>query len=177
MTAVRIEIQRLPQSVDEFVALRDEHAPTPEGAAATMVVALLLYGEDQDLGKPCLAKAVDPSRTRMGASGDLELQPRALNLIRMQLGQRPYIPRSYLEGATPENAYTLPEEGLAVRLTRNPYSGSNESGRVKLFIASSGADSPRPMTVVRDSDGVWRATEWSSLLSGVRPPADAPDRN
>jgi len=82
MTAVRIEIQRLPQSVDEFVALRDEHAPTPEGAAATMVVALLLYGEDQDLGKSCLAEAVDPSRTRMGASGDIELQPRSLNLIR-----------------------------------------------------------------------------------------------
>ena len=174
MTAVRIEVQQLPQSVDEFIALRDEHAQTPEGAAAVMIAALLLYTNDETLGQICLAQAVDASRTRTSALGETELQPRALNLIRMQLAQRPHVPRSYVEGATPENGYALPEGSIAIRLGRNPYSGTDESGRVKLFVASSGADSPRPCTVIRDAAGQWRATEWSSLLSGVRSPADAP---
>lgn len=44
-------------------------------------------------------------------------------------------------------------------------------GLVKLFLYSSGADSPRPIQLSRNDKGLWKAYSWSSLESGVRPPA------
>ncbi len=34
----------------------------------------------------------------------------------------------------------------------------------------SGAATPRPVTLKRESDGLWRGYEWSSLLTGVAAP-------
>ena len=42
--------------------------------------------------------------------------------------------------------------------------------RAKLFVFSSGADSPRPVTVKKNNRGLWKATSYSSLDVGVRPP-------
>jgi hypothetical protein len=95
-------------------------------------------------------------------------------LIRSQVGGQGYRLRSYVEGATPENGYRLPEPPYRVICSANPYSGDLESGEFKVFVASSGADSPRPVTVRRGEDGLWRASEWSSLLLGVREPVASP---
>ena len=62
-----------------------------------MVTALLLYTDDVTLGLSCLAIAVASSRLQDDPNGyrGRQLPPRDLSLIRMQLGQWPYIPRSY----------------------------------------------------------------------------------
>ena len=57
-----------------------------------------------------------------------------------------------------------------MRFSTNPHSGDPAHGTVKLFVECSGADSPRPVTLKRDPDGRWAPVEWSSLLSGIRPP-------
>jgi hypothetical protein len=173
MTTTRIEIELLPQSADEFVALRDQLAHRPEGGAAMMVVALLLYTEDETLGRACLAVAAESSRLQEGPNGyrGWQLCSTDLNLIRSQLGQRPYIARSYLDGATPENGYALPEGPCSIYVSRHAHSGAEESGRCSVFVACSGADSPRPVILARNDRGIWKAAEWSSLLVGVRPPA------
>ena len=49
-TLLTVEIGHLPQSIEEFVALRDRVADTPQGGAAVLTVALLLYAQDQVLG-------------------------------------------------------------------------------------------------------------------------------
>ncbi len=172
MPETRVEIEHLPQSVEEFVALRDRLARTPEGGAAMMVVALLLYAESEALGGPCLAVAAESSRLQEGPNGHRgwELCSTDLNLIRSQIGQRPYIVRSYLDGATPENGYALRGGSCILHISRNAYSGAEESGRCKVFVACSGADSPRPVMLARNDLGIWKAAEWSSLLVGVRPP-------
>ncbi len=200
MTLVTVEIEGLPCTVDEFTALRDKQARTPEGGAAMMVTALLLYTDDVTLGLSCLAIAVASSRLQDDPNGyrGRQLPPRDLSLIRMQLGQWPYIPRSYLQGAAPEEGYTLPQPPYTIQVSRHPY-GSEEKyarllglgwrlpvvrptatadeerlGRIKVFVASSGASSLRPVTCVCNDAGIWKAEEWSSLLSGVRPPSNSP---
>ena len=165
-----VRLRELPRSVEDYVSLQQSLARTPEGGAAMMVLALLLYVEDQDLGQACLTQAVDEKhlRDRRRGGGEQRLRVRDAQLIRSQLQAHPHIPRSYLVGATPDNGYRLPDPPLAVRFAENPYAGSPDSGRVKAFVVSSGADSPRPVTVQRDARGIWRAWEWSSLLLGIR---------
>lgn len=162
-----VTIDPLPQSAEAFAVLQERVARTPEGGAAVMVVALLLYAEDKVLGERCLGEAVDGGRLQPVAAGR-RLGRRDLQLIASQVGGRPYVLRSYLAGACPENGYRMPEPPLQIEWSANPYSGDVDSGSYKVFVASSGADSPRPVTVRRDPEGLWKAYEWSSLLLGVR---------
>ncbi len=172
-----IQIDQLPRSVEEFIALRDRIAVTPQGGAAMMVLAVLSYTQDEDLGRQCLTIAIDRDRLQEGPDGykGWQLRVRDLQLMRSQIGPQAHIPRSYIKGATPENGYELPAPPYMFEFSHDPYSGDPESGKVKVFIASSGASKPRPVTVHRNNRGIWKAAEWSSLLVGVQPPAQTPD--
>jgi hypothetical protein len=172
-----VTIDQLPQSVEAFLALQDQVARTPQGGAAMMIVALLLYTDDVALGHACLTLAVDQSRLSEGSHGHDGWQLRGTDrqLIRTQIGGQPHIPRSYLRGATPENGYRLPSPPYQLAFSANPYSGDAASGSYKVFVDCSGAASPRPVTVRRDGEGIWKAREWSSLLSGIRKPAPEAD--
>lgn len=174
-----VPIDRLPSSVDEFVALRDRLAQTPQGGAAMMVLALLAFARDEQVGTPCLTVAVDrgrlhespdESKVHQGYKG-WQLSVQDLQRIQLQIKGKEYLPRSYIQGATPENGYALPSPPFTIGCSDNPYSGDVASGTYKVFVQSSGADSPRPVTLKRNDKGIWKAAEWSSLIVGVRPPA------
>ena len=91
-----------------------------------------------------------------------------MQLIDRQMAKQMYIPRSYVKGATPENGYELPDPPYEFEFSDNPYSGDEEEGPYKVFVASSGAASARPMMVRRNNRGIWKAYEWSSLLVGIQ---------
>jgi hypothetical protein len=171
---VSVQIPSLPTSIEEFLDLRDRVATTPEGGAATMVVALLAYAETEGLGQECLACAVGSSRLVDGAQGyrGRQLSNASLQRIRTQLRGRDYLLRSYVGGTEPEDGYQLGSPPYWIECLRNPHSGDPASGRCKVFVASSGADSPRPVTVALNENGIWKAMEWSSLVVGVRPPIE-----
>jgi hypothetical protein len=171
---VSVQIPSLPDSIEQFLDLRDRLATTPEGGAAMMVVALLAYAEAEELGEECLTCAVGSSRLVEGTQGykGRQLSNASLQRIRTQLLGRAYLPRSYLSGAGPENGYELGGPPYRVECLHNPHSGDAASGRFKVFVVSSGADSPRPVTVAVNDTGIWKAIEWSSLLVGVRPPVE-----
>jgi len=168
-----ISIQVLPSSIDEFVALRDTMSHTPQGGAAMMIVALYAYTQGEALGHPCLAVAVDHSRLEEGPNGYKGWQLRTVDRrrVQQQITGRAYVVHSYIQGTSPENGYRLPAPPYVLELSSNPYSGDVESGTYKVFVASSGAASPRPVTLKRDARGIWKAYEWSSLLVGVAAPA------
>lgn len=168
-----VQIPQFPQTVDEFVALRDQIARTPEGGAATLVVALIAYAGDEALGRECLTIAVDRGNLQEGAQGykGWQLPANVLQRVGLQITGKEYLPRSYIKGATPENGYTLPAPPYVIECSDNPYSGDRETGQYKVFVACSGADSPRPVTLKRNDKGFWKASEWSSLIVGVKPPA------
>ena len=172
-TQLTVEIGHLPQSIEEFVALRDRIADTPQGGAVTMIVALFIYAEDQVLGEQALTVAVDRERLQEAADGyrGWQVRKRALQLIQRQILDSPYIPRSYFLGTSPENGYQLPGPPLRIECRSGPYSGDVDNGTYRVFVTSSGAPSARPVTLHRNQRGFWKAYEWSSLLLGVRPPS------
>ena len=167
-----VQIEQLPTSVEEFVALRDQIAQSPQGGAAMMVLALLTYTNDNVLGQQCLTIAVDRERLQEGDKGykGWQLSNSSLQRVRSQLEGKPYLPRSYIEQAMPENGYALAEPPYVVICSDNPYSGEIDSGTYKVFVTCSGASSPRPITLKRNDKGLWKASEWSSLLVGIREP-------
>ena len=165
-----VQIEELPRSVEEFVALQSRVAQTPQGGAAMMVIALLLYTSDRELGERCLAAAVDQGRLEEGSGGfgGWRLRRADLRLIETQLERQPYIPHTYIKGTEAREKYRLPEPPYVLAFTDNPYSGDVETGRYKVFVECTGAAMPRPVRVRRGEDGLWRAEEWSSLVVGVR---------
>ncbi len=175
MTALlTVEIGHLPQSIAEFVALRDRIAETPQGGAAVMVVALLIYAEDQVLGEQALTVAVDQERLQEAADGyrGWQVRKRPLQFVQRQILDSPHIPRSYFLGTSPESGYQLHDPPLRVECRSGPYSGDVDSNTYKIYVTSSGASSARPVTLHRNQRGFWKAYEWSSLLLGVRPPEE-----
>lgn len=177
MSSELVQVSALPQSVEEFISLRDQHADTPEGGAAMMVVALIAYSESEALGEQCLTVAVDRQRLDEGTGGykGWRVSTPDMRRIRSQLSGKGYLPRSYVKGATPEHGYRLAAPPYVFEVSRGPYSGDAGSGMVKVFVATSGASSPRPMTVRKNNRGVWKAREWSSLIVGVIPPTENVD--
>jgi hypothetical protein len=138
-----------------------------------MVVALLAFVRDEALGQRCLTAAVDRDRLSKGPKGykGWQLSKRDLQFLRTQLSNRVYLPRSYVKNTTPEGSYQLPDPPYVVECTDNDYSGDIDSGTYKVFVACSGAATPRPVTVKVNDKGIWKAIEWSSLIAGVQPPA------
>ncbi len=131
---------------------------SPEGAAAACIFALNILAENSAAGIEAL-KEMNPDITFS-----------TLQLAESQLKSKPYMLHSYFTGTAASSGYRLPEN-LEIDFTTNRYSGTPDQGRVKLFVACTGAHSPRPITVRKKDDGSWYALEWSSLVVGIKPPA------
>ena len=169
-----VQIASVPTSIEEFLALRTEVATTPEGGAVMMVTALMVYAGDTETGRQCLTVAVDQSRLMDGPKGykGRQLSNNNLQRIDLQIRGKEYTPNSYVQGTSPQNGYQLPNPPYSFACSSNPYSGDASSGTYKVFVTTSGAPTPRPVTVKVNDKGIWKASEWSSLIVGVQPPAD-----
>ena len=104
--------------------------------------------------------------------------PRPLNgmdkqFIKDRFRGKEYLMRSYFAGATPENNYT-PKLPYRVSISENASSRSQfGEGYLTLYVACSGADSPRPLKLRnKPSTGQWFLWE-QQLLTGIRIPKSA----
>ncbi len=159
--AKSVNVPSLPTTLAELQAmpgakLTDEYAVT-----ALAVAVLCNYERDADE----TYRMVDFLRGPQPMTG-VDKQ-----FIRDRLKDRGYIVRSYFKGATPENNYT-PAKPYAVEISENSYS-RQEQGYVKLFVHTSGADSPRPITLrLKPSTGQWFVWQLS-LLTDVKKPKES----
>ncbi len=163
-------LESLPESLEAFEAVQQQWQESAEGAGAAFVVALCVYVDNETLGVRCLSLAMHDSRQQAGPRGVGGREPMPIHRQSWQrnLLARPYVARSYLVGTTPAGGYSLPEGNLTIRMRTQPRDMKPDSGKV--FVASSGADSDRPLKVKKNEAGVWRVSEWSSLEVGVRAP-------
>jgi hypothetical protein len=138
-----------------------------------MTNALESIPEDEELGKQCLTVAVDRERLQEGTKGykGWELRVRDRRMIESQTRGKAHVLHSYIQGTSPNGGYVLPAPPYEMAFSSNPYSGDVDSGKFKIFVDSSGADTPRPVGMRRNNRGVWKALEWSSLLLGVKAPS------
>jgi hypothetical protein len=171
-----IVIGTIPETLDAFIALRDRIAQTPEGGAAVTVVAMLLYASEPDasLGRQALTLVLDRSRIQPSDTAMLgwKLRPIDVQRLERRVAGRPWMLRSYFKDTTPEQAYRLPEPPLRVAAYPDRLTADTESEIRKVFVVCNGADNPRPVTLKRNTSGVWKTWEWSSLTVGVKPPVD-----
>ncbi len=163
-----VEIDGLPETTEDFQALQDWIGRTPQGAAALMVLALLKLSVDEVQGARFLALAID--RRRLDFSTGF-VPRKEIDFLRMQINEQPFLPKSYFCSTDCECGYLLPHPPWVMEFSYNNYSGDMESGPFKVYVGCTGADSPRPVTVAKGDDGIWRAQEWSSLVVGVRSPS------
>ncbi len=170
-----VQIDALPQTIDEFITLRNNIAQTPFGGAAMMVLALLAYAQNKELGRQCLTATVDRGRLIEGDDGYKGWQLNRADMRRIQDRIKPYMPRSYIQGAAPENGYQLLPPPYIIKCSDNPYSGDIEAGAYKVFVACSGAATPRPVSLKRNNRGYWKADNWSSLTVGMVAPVHHTD--
>ena len=174
-----IAVNEVPSSLPEFIELRDKLAQTPEGGAVVMVLALYLYAQapESELANHALTISVDRSRLREVPNGYKGWGILAIDFqrIQRQLRDKAWTPQSYFVGTDPQTRYQLPDPPYQFEISDNPHSGDPDSGVYKVFVRSSGAASPRPITLKRNNRGVWKALEWSSLVMGVVPPKKSVD--
>ena len=153
-----ITMDRLPKTLEDLKAMPQATLKNPEEVAALTVAVLALYPEN-------------PTETEKML--DFLRGPRPLNgmdkqFIKDRFRGKAYLMRSYFAGATPENNYT-PAQPYRVSVSENANSRS-EDGYLTLYVACSGADSPRPLKLRnKPSTGEWFLWE-QQLLTGIRIP-------
>ncbi len=153
----KIVIADIPQSLEQFKALPQADLSTPFKTAALTVVALCNYPKDRQLCFDMLAFLKGPAN----------LSGVDKQFINDRFMDKDYVPRSYFEGATPENSYQ-PALPYTITVSDNPYSYQNE-GYATLYIKSGGADSARQVQLRKAKDGKWYLWE-QFLLSDIRKP-------
>ena len=153
----KIVFADIPESLEAFKSLPQAALSTPFDTAAMTVVALSVYPADKEL---CF-RMLDYLRGPRPMSG-MDKQ-----FIADRFCDKDYVPRSYFEGATPNNDY-MPATPYTVIVKSDPHS-YDEQGIAKLFIPSGGADSPRPIKLRQAKDGKWYLWE-QFLLAGIRQP-------
>lgn len=170
-----VRFDRLPMTIEDFLVLRESHGQDPSGATALFVAALIRYSQNQADGLPMLVSILVNDNTLMQTAAanrgyrGFDLTANTRFLIDRIL-PAPWIALSYVQGTSPQQQYRLPEAPYHFRLSRNPYSQISPD-EVRIFIESSGADSPRPLRLKRNAAGLWKVAEFSSLVVGVRQPA------
>ena len=152
-----IVFDRLPETLEEFKAMPQAALSTPFQAAAMTVLAFCFYPQNPQLS----LDMVNYLRGPRPLSGYEQ------SFIKDRFRDSDYVPRSYFEGATPQNDY-LPQEPYRVRVSENPYSYQNQ-GYATLYIRSGGADSPRSVQLRLAKDGKWYLWE-QFILVGIRQP-------
>jgi hypothetical protein len=173
-----VKISSEPTSIDEFVKLRDEIAKTPEGGAAMFVLAMRKYQANPKENISYLIASIDRSRLEESNSEEsykgFTIAKSDMWTVKTQLTKNNYLANSYFKGTSNQNSYAT-KAPFIVECKKNPYSDIDEN-TIKIFVKCSGADSPRPITLVKNDKGIWKAKEFSSLLVGIKaPPANIKD--
>ena len=166
-----LQLSALPRTVEEFKTMRDELAKTPFGGAAMFAVALNVFSEDPKAGVPLLTLAIDQKLLVDGSEGTAGKQPQGLRDFKDRNGQKPWVARSMFQGTSPANGYALPAFPLTLKFKVQP--GDLKESEGKIFVHTTGADSPKPMRLRRNDKGLWKAVEWSSFQGNCRPPVVA----
>ena len=150
----------------------NELAVSPEGAVAMFMAAMNIYAENEELGMKCFGLCFHPENR----NGDVPI-PYFVSFMNSRFHQgdaQPWIARSYFEGATPENGYTpdLPYTiKMKSRIDDDDYLTDMDADVERRWVNSSGADSDRPVQVLRvRGDDIYYMFNYAGLATQVRKP-------
>lgn len=153
-----ISFEKLPESLDELKGMAQNYFDSPFKMAALSVAVFCNY-----------ENSVSETTEMLNfIKGPRPLSTYDIQFIRDRLGGKEYVVRSYIKGSSPENNYQI-KAPYEIEVSDNPYSYNNE-GYATLYLKSSGADSPRPITLrYKPSTNQWFLWE-HTFLSDIRAP-------
>ncbi len=155
--SVNVVFNSLPETLDQYKALPQAAMSTPFDTAAMTVLAFCFYPQNKDMALAMLDFLKGPK----------PLSQYEKQFIQDRFRDADYVPRSYFNGASPENDY-MPSQPYTITVSENPYSYQQEN-YAKLFVRSGGADSPRELLMRKAKDGKWYL--WDQfILAGIRQP-------
>ena len=131
----------------------------PETTCALFLAAVKLFDQDKDAGTAAM-NALRGPRPMSGYD---------VQFLRDRLRGKSYLPLAYFDGATPQNGYT-PTQPYTLQVLPDPRPQDVEPGYLRVYLKTTGADSPRPIKL-RQKGNYWYLWEYSSILSGIRMPA------
>ena len=156
---MQVIIQKIPENLQEFEVLAAK-GQQPECICALFLCALALFERDKEAGTAAMNLLRGPK----------PMTPYDCQFLRDRLRGKSYLPLAYFEGATPGNNYQ-PRVPYMLNVLADPRLQDVEPGYLRVFLTTSGADSPRPMKLRQKvSTGEWFLWEYSSILSGIRIP-------
>ncbi len=168
-----ITIKQLPQSVDEFLEIRDRLAPSPNGGAACFLIALIVYAKNNHLGTKLLTMTIDREFLVQGNSYN-GFQPRStdLNVINDLLKQKPHFFHAYISASYPDKEINSLNSEISFDFVRNPPTAYKEGNEIQRVLVKYNTDTkPRMIKLRKDYKDFWKVYEWSSIL------ADFPSKN
>lgn len=155
-----VSFKELPTSLQMIRLLPEANLKEPHYTAALFIPALCIWIPNHKVALEMVNFLKGPK----------ELTIREIQFINDRLRGKEYLPFSYFEGSSPENGYE-PTKPFTISITTVPTS-FDEEGYAKLYINSSGADSPRPIHLrQRPSTGEWFLWE-QMILSDIRIPKE-----
>ena len=141
---LQVVIQKIPENLQEFEILAAK-GRQPEHICALFLCALALFDRDKDAGVAAMNLLRGPK----------PMTPYDCQFLRDRLRGKVYLPLAYFEGATPENGYQ-PCVPYTLNVLADPRPQDIEPGYMRVFLKTSGADSPRPMKLrQKASTGEW----------------------
>jgi len=168
----------LPTSVASFLALRDKLAKTPLGGATLFIHALMVWVDKPKFGEAMLTIALARNKLAKGSAYKGFKPGRSATRKLVYAKRKPYCIRGFASGSRHTNGYKLDRSAITLRFrTQKNWTGSVAGGKYKVFACHAGRSSCAPMTLRRNSRGVWKVSEWSSLVMGCRPPVTKVDDN
>jgi hypothetical protein len=172
--AVDVGIEKIPSSMEELVSLRDRVATTPEGGAAVLVVAMIMYGDNPGLGLQAFTLALDMDELASGTVYKGYRPKRSWDDRWAQIDKFPFLGKIYVRGTKADDAYALPDSPLAVTVTEVR---AQADGSAKAFVATTSGNMPRPVLLKKNDKGLWKVSDASSVFVGpsALPPAKKSD--
>ena len=155
----------LPSNYAEFRERCQSACQSPYGAAKMFFDAVFCYMEPSTR-----SEGTKMLRFVMHEKQGWERSPNfSLFAQRMRDTKYQHIFRSFAEGTSPENDYSMDPNSYQLMMGELVES----TGYMRLFLYSSGADSPRPIWVKQFDDGLWYVINVVSTYAGVREPYSA----
>lgn len=91
-----------------------------------------------------------------------------MTIFRDKLANKPYIFSSYIKGTKVDDGYSTDGKPQEIEITRTQ---EQPDGRFKIFVKTSGAETPRPITLIKEKKtGLWLIEEFSSIFVDVLKP-------
>ena len=154
----------LPKTYKDFKARYQEEASTPEGA-----VKMYFEGVFAFMNPETRAEAGKMLRYALYSETPIERSTYYATFVeRMKDPDYNYCFRSYAQGSTPENDYSMDPDDFKImfagKAVRDP------GGYLRLPLKSSGADSPRIVWVKKYDDGLWYVINNAATYVQVKDP-------